>query len=214
VPDDALFMRHVDGLVDPARRDPSRIFLLGAAADSAETGYGWIRPGADLESSAAGPIRTVARFTEKPTAAFARESLARGDLWSTFVMVATAGLRAGRRTLPELSDRLARIARYFGTESETAALERAYEQTPAAGFSQAVLEKQPVPLAVLALPAETWSDWGTPGRVVETLAKIGARPDWMRDFDPSIRPAPGRRGPRRSATRPVPPPRERRQLPH
>jgi mannose-1-phosphate guanylyltransferase len=47
------------------RKQPERILLIGAQADTAETEYGWIQPGEPLGQVGATPILRVTRFWEK-----------------------------------------------------------------------------------------------------------------------------------------------------
>jgi mannose-1-phosphate guanylyltransferase len=181
VADEEAFMRHIASLFSVAERHPDRILLVGATPESPESGYGWIQPGIELEKGPSGDIRTVDRFVEKPSPAEARACLARGGVWNTFVMVARASalIEAGRLALPELHERLRRIRPYAGTSAEPSAIERAYALAPTANFSQSVLASSPGRLAVSRLPAVSWSDWGTPERVLETLHREGIAPAWL-----------------------------------
>jgi mannose-1-phosphate guanylyltransferase len=178
VANDAAFMRHVLRLAGLAAKDLDRIFLVGARPDSAETGYGWIEPGGRL-----GPpgVRRVIRFWEKPSAQMARVCLTRGCLWNTFVMVgrAEAFLRAARESMPALAGALEPIRPVISPMARERALDRAYASAPTAGFSDSVLAVLPDRLAVSALPASSWSDWGTPERVLQTLRSRGITPDWL-----------------------------------
>ena len=188
VADDAAFMRHVDALRPVVARHRDRIVLVGAAPDSPDPGYGWIEPGVTIERTPpSGDVRTVLRFIEKPSAEEARACLARGGLWSTFVMVGRAAtfLDAARRALPELHERLRRIRPFAGTAGEEAAIERAYALAPAANFSQAILAADPARLAVSELPPLHWSDWGTPERVISALRREGLEPGWLGELAPT-----------------------------
>jgi mannose-1-phosphate guanylyltransferase len=187
VANDAAFMRHVASLGAVVERHPDRIILVAAAPDSADTGYGWIEPGIELEKAAAGGIRTVDRFVEKPSPEAARACLERGGLWNTFVMVAkvSAILEAGRRALPELHERLRRIRPFTGTEGEARAIERAYALASAASFSRSVLASSTARLAVSQLPPISWSDWGTPERVIATLRREDIAPGWLQELAPT-----------------------------
>ena len=187
VGDDHSFANHVAELAAAASRHPERILLLGARPDAPETGYGWIEPGDELDRAPAGGLRRVARFWEKPTAETARACMERGGLWNTFVMVARAAtlIEAGRRALPELSERLGRIAPLVGSEPDAAILDAAYLRAPTANFSGDVLAAVPSMLAVSELPPMTWSDWGTPDRVIATLRHEGILPPWLRELAPT-----------------------------
>ncbi len=189
VADDAAFMRHVETLVGAAGRHPDRIMLLGAEPDSAETGYGWIEPGMELERPPRGSdLRLVRRFWEKPPPEMARTVMERGGLWNTFVMAgrASAFIEAGRKALPLLHERLLRLRENAGdARVSDKALERAYALAPTADFSQSVLMAYPDCLAVSALPPSTWSDWGTPERVIASLRREGVAPNWLRELAPT-----------------------------
>jgi len=187
VSDDARFMGHVSALFPAVCRHPDRILLVGVEPDSPDAGYGWIEPGAVLERSSAGDVRTVDRFVEKPSPAEARAVFERGALWNTFVLVGRAStlVRASRRALPEMSDRLRRLRAFVDTPAEAQVLETAYMLSPAANFSQSVLAASARRLAVSRLPAMAWSDWGTPERVIETLRREGIAPPWLRELAPS-----------------------------
>lgn len=85
----------------------------------------------------------------------------------------------GQRVLPELSDRLSAMAPFVGSEREAAAVAQAYASAPTANFSRAILETSSARLAVSRLPGLTWSDWGTPGRVLQSLQRAGISPPWL-----------------------------------
>jgi mannose-1-phosphate guanylyltransferase len=184
VSDDSAFMRHVAALVPAAGRHGDRILLVGVEPDSPDAGYGWISAGASLEKGAAGEIRLVERFVEKPSPAEARSFFESGALWNTFVLVARAStlVRASRRALPELAERLRRVRPFLDTPAEAQALETAYTLSPGGNFSQSVLGSSARQLAVSRLPAMTWSDWGTPERVIETLRREGIAPRWLSEL--------------------------------
>ena len=179
--DDAAFMRHVGRLSVVATRHPSRILLVGARPEGPETGYGWIEPGPALEESTSDGVRIVERFREKPGLEEARACMERGGLWNTFVMLAKAYtlIAAGRSLLPELHERLRRIAASFGTDTETRAIDDVYGLIPTSNFSEAILASSPSRLAVSTLPPVTWSDLGTPERVIATLMSEGIVPPWL-----------------------------------
>jgi mannose-1-phosphate guanylyltransferase len=67
-----------------------RLITIGARPGRPETGYGYIRPGALLES--AGTALTVAQFVEKPDRATAERYIAEGYLWNTGLFVWPAAL--------------------------------------------------------------------------------------------------------------------------
>ena len=60
-------------------------------------------------------------------------------------------------------------------------MREAYALAPTANFSRAILQTSPARLAVSRLPRLTWSDWGTPDRVLRSLASAGISPPWLRE---------------------------------
>jgi mannose-1-phosphate guanylyltransferase len=186
VGDDDAFMVHAERMAAATNRHPLRILLAGVPPDAPETGYGWIEPGMTIERNAWGPLSRIARFVEKPTEDAARALMSRGGLWNTFVMAARVRtlIAAGRRTLPLLHDRLARIGDRDG-DDETRGIESAYRLAPTANFSQGVLAAIPEALAVAPMPGVAWSDWGTPDRVIQTLRRAHIEPAWMRRLAPT-----------------------------
>jgi mannose-1-phosphate guanylyltransferase len=176
------FMRHVVAAAAWARLRRDRLVLIGATPTAPEVQYGWIERGKSLDWIEDAPVCEVARFWEKPGEDTARTCWMGGGLWNTLVLVGTAEafMDVGWRALPVLSERLARIEPFADTEDEPWALTQAYLLAPDANFSRAVLEPCPPDLAVSELPADvTWSDWGTPDRVVQSLRGAGLQPAWM-----------------------------------
>jgi mannose-1-phosphate guanylyltransferase len=54
-------MRHIDKVATFVRRQPERMVLIGAQADTAETEYGWIEPGETLGQVGAMPRTLIER---------------------------------------------------------------------------------------------------------------------------------------------------------
>lgn len=175
-------MRHVMEVVAFVHRHPGLVVLLGAPARESEAGYGWIEPGALIGSVASEPVWRIRRFVEKPTPQAAHRCWARGDLWNTFILVAAVAtlIDVGQEALPTVSDHLADLEPLADTPAEGAAIERAYAMVPTADFSRAVAQLYPARFAVSRLPAHvTWSDWGTPTRVLKSLTTAGISPPWL-----------------------------------
>jgi mannose-1-phosphate guanylyltransferase len=179
--EEAAFMAHVATVGAWVARHPDRLVLLGAPASDPEVEYGWIEPGALVDRAPCGPVRKIRRFWEKPSEATTRICLQAGCLWNTLVLVANveALLKAGQENLPDLDDRLVKIAPFAGTPDEPWAVRQAYEPMPSANFSRAILEPCPSWLAVSCLPSLIWSDLGTPRRVFDLLRRIPVRPAWL-----------------------------------
>jgi mannose-1-phosphate guanylyltransferase len=161
------FMRHIDKVAAFVRLKPGRMVLIGAQADAAETEYGWIEPGEPLGRIGTDPVFRVTRFWEKPSGIQAKACLDARCLWNTFVLVAKLStlIHAGRKVLPDLSERMFRAARHSAAGAVCAA-EREYGFAASADFSRTVLQECPELLAVSPLPFITWSDLGTPRMVM------------------------------------------------
>jgi mannose-1-phosphate guanylyltransferase len=183
--EEAAFMAHVATVGAWVARHPDRLVLLGAPASDPEVEYGWIEPGALVDRAPCGPVRKIRRFWEKPSEATTRICLQAGCLWNTLVLVAQveALLKAGQEKLPDLHDRLVKIAPFAGTPDEPWAVRQAYEPMPSANFSRAILEPCPSWLAVSCLPSLIWSDLGTPRRVFDLLRRVPVRPAWLEASD-------------------------------
>jgi hypothetical protein len=126
-------MRHIGEVARFVRTRPERMVLIGAQAD-----------------------------TEKPSEVQARACLEARCLWNTFLLVAKLStlIRAGRKVLPDLSERMLRAARHSAAGA-VSAVERECGFGPSADFSRTVLQGCPELLAVSPLPSGTWSVPGT-----------------------------------------------------
>jgi mannose-1-phosphate guanylyltransferase len=180
VSDEAAFMRHVDAAFTAVQARPELVVLLGISPDSPEVEYGWIEPADPIRANQALTLYRVHRFWEKPTLALAESLWSRGCLWNSFVMVASVPTQLSliRRTLPGLSRAFANIEPLLRTPSEAEAVEALYAAIPSINFSKQVLASRPANLAVLPVRNVRWSDWGTPRRVIKSLAGIGIHPEW------------------------------------
>ena len=169
VGDEATLRASFRAALEEIALDPRRIALLGVTPDAPDTQYGWIVP----EAGGRARMRSIELFVEKPPLERARELMARGGLWSSFLFTCrvTALLDAFERAQPELM-------RAFLSESSSlssgADLTGLYASVPHRDFSRDVLERVPDRLGVLAVPPCGWSDLGTPERVASVLALRGA----------------------------------------
>jgi mannose-1-phosphate guanylyltransferase len=182
VREEEAFMEHVSDVVALVREHRDWIVLLGAPPTEAEPEYGWIEPGEVLTWSRAGEaISRVQQFWEKPSPAAAKTCLEKGWLWNTFVFVATASslITAASQLLPHLHEQLSLIRWSEDPAFASRAVQDAYAFIDKASFSRSVLETRPDSLVVSRLPRVTWSDWGTPERVVKSLRRAGVLPGWF-----------------------------------
>jgi len=134
------------------------IVTLGIRPTRPETGYGYIRLGAQTDGAA---VRVEA-FVEKPDRSTAEGYLASGDyLWNAgiFVFTAKAMLKALDAFLPEVAGPLAAIRKVLGTRKEKAVLKREFAKMPAISIDYGVAEKADT---IMVVPCECgWSDVGS-----------------------------------------------------
>lgn len=168
VSDDRRFAAHVDSAFRGADADPERIVLLGIIPDTHETEYGWIEPGAPLRIAGGRTVQRVRQFWEKPDAGLAEMLRERGCMWNSFVMVGRvrAFLALIRECLPSLSELFEALRPLMGTTQEAEAAAALYARITPADFSKDVLSARPDALAVLPVWGMTWSDLGSPDRVL------------------------------------------------
>ncbi len=173
ISDDRLFMRHVERAFQAVDSQHDLIVLLGIPPDSPEKDYGWIEPaarGIPVDKS----IYPVQGFWEKPSPEFARQLMARGCFWNTFVTVARAEtlLRVIEETTPALYHTFSAMLPALETEYEARATQSLYARLQPNDFSRNVLSKLKSNLAVLPVPELAWSDLGDARRVMDTLSRI------------------------------------------
>lgn len=182
IQEEGVFMERVSDAAEFVKGQPKWMVLLGARPGQAETEYGWIEPGERLVWTGRGLLYRIRQFREKPSREVAHALFAHGCLWNTLVFVAEVGalLATGRECVPSLSDRLARLSAFWGSEHERWAVRQAYALAPTADFSRAILERCAQPLAVLEVPGLTWCDLGSPDRVLKTLAGCRIEVPWDR----------------------------------
>ncbi len=179
--EESRFLGHVAEAVVVSRRSPERIVLLGMEPEGPVTSYGWIEPGPPCAGALPGrEVFAVANFWEKPDRAMARRLLRMGCLWNSFVMTGTphAFLRLATAHHPEVVETLQAASRWFGTSAERQAVTAAYQRLRPMDFSRDVLAQGHDALMVQAVRGITWSDWGEPRRILQTIRQIGRRPNW------------------------------------
>ncbi len=180
VSDDARFMAHVDAAFAAVETHPDLVILLGIEADGPEVQYGWIETGDPVVDGSAYPVYRVRRFWEKPVPALAETLFERGCLWNSFVLVARvpALLALIRGAVPSLYGAFMAGWLRRSTLGEAEAMRSLYARLPATNFSEDVLGTRPANLAVLPVRGVTWSDWGDPARVLQTLQRRSDNPEW------------------------------------
>jgi mannose-1-phosphate guanylyltransferase len=163
-----LVTRHFESLV-----------LVGITPDEADPEFGYILPGTVQTSGA----RNVSRFIEKPELSRARQLIAHGALWNSFIFCAHAStllnmLRA------HLGDRVASMAaaltldRRLNAHTPSGALAEFYDTLQTVDFCRQIVQGSEAVLRVVTASACGWSDLGTPRRVADTLRRLRReRPD-------------------------------------
>jgi len=151
-----------------AMHDPDALTFLGIEPENADPGFGYILPKEKL----AGGARHVDSFIEKPEATLARQLVANGALWNTFIFTTqgVALLEMLRARIPDAVAQMQAVMAYDARlGARAAALQELYERLPCIDFSHAVVRGAESKLRVLTVPACGWHDLGTPERVAGTL---------------------------------------------
>jgi len=142
-----------------------RIITIGVMPTRAETGFGYIQVGDDIDTDnpvLRGVVRSVRTFAEKPDASTAQRFIDAGDfIWNSGIVVATVGTILDRigQYLPDHAPLLSQFERAVGTENEAFVLESVYRQMRSVSFDVGVLEQDPTIGVVEG--AFGWSDVGT-----------------------------------------------------
>ena len=151
------------------RAAPEEIILLGMEPGFPDPELGYIALG---RRCAQGTF-AVADFVEKPKVQKARELIASGALWSTFIVAAhlTSLLELIEHHHPQVVCAMRHaLAVELGSTAGFAAL---YETLPELDFSRDFLARADRgQLRVLPVAGCGWSDLGTPERLVQTLSRL------------------------------------------
>ncbi len=176
VNDDRAFTAHVEHAARVVGQCPDKIVVLGICPDYAEPGYGYVAP-LRLLRAVAGPGAAfdVAAFQEKPGPALARQLIAEGWLWNSFVMVFR---------LARMLDLIRRVACDEFEEMQRFSagrrpIEAIYEEITPWNFSSRVLAHIPQHLVVVRVDDVHWSDWGTRKCIERTLRALKQIPPWQ-----------------------------------
>jgi mannose-1-phosphate guanylyltransferase len=147
-------------------RHRERLVLLGLAPEEADPELGYIVPCSPSGRSA----REVREFIEKPSAASARDLIAQGGLWNSFIFAVHGQtlVQVFEERCPQIVAQMRSIIASRG-ESVDDQLAELYERLPAVDFSRDIVQQMPERLRVMAVPKCGWSDLGTPRRVAQVL---------------------------------------------
>ncbi len=170
------FLSTIEHAFDFAERKRDSVILLGAGAERPETEYGWIEPAYTAESGFGRDFAPVRRFWEKPPLEIARELLAQGCFWNTFVMIGSvrAFLEIIRQNAPLLFETFDAALSGGELESEEQKMRAIYDDLDPSDFSKEVLAQSTGKLLVASFGEVGWSDLGEPRRFIAALMENGA----------------------------------------
>lgn len=171
VRDEDLFAESVRKATMVATQSHPGLTLVGIEPHEVDPDLGYIVPAGPID----GGTRRVAQFVEKPAPAVARDLIARGAVWNSFIFWAQAStlLALMRRRVPEIVDAMTNALAHDWRGGEgTLALTKLYERLPTIDFSRSVVRGAESELRVSTVPACGWTDLGTPGRLAQTLRRL------------------------------------------
>ena len=175
------FLDHVALAASAVHHDPSRIVLLAMEAQWPESEYGYVVPAESNGYFELCGCRKAAHFVEKPDPGQARLLVAAGALWNTMIMVFKVETlwRHIDCLYPDIASRFYRFSQSIGTGAEGGKLDEIYRNLPSLNFSKDILEKiathLPAAISVLPVFQVTWSDWGSPERLLATKKALELR---------------------------------------
>lgn len=180
VADEAALVDYINYAFAAVEERPEFTMLLGIVPDKPETGYGWIEPGASLQTGQ-WDVLEVRRFWEKPSGLIVGELMAGGCLWNSFMIIGRVStlLALFIMTMPRLYQAFSEIRPILGTSFEEQTVHWLYEDLASTDFSREVLESAAaVNLAVLPVRDIGWTDLGEPARVTKALDSLGIQQKW------------------------------------
>lgn len=177
------FIETVCHAIEAAESLTDRVILVGVTPSNPELEYGWMYAGCQMGRSHGTPEYAVQAFLEKPDRTQAQAAMEAGAFWNTFVMAAKIEIlwKMGWRCFPDLMAVFERLGCHIGSSKEGRVLEYIYHTMPRKNFSSDLLQQRTDQIGVVELRDVTWSDWGQPERIVETLRSLGKVParSWL-----------------------------------
>lgn len=161
ITDEELYLATLRAAVARARLQPALI-TLGIRATTAETGYGYIEAGEQVDTVQNHNFYKVISFHEKPDRERAEQYLEQGNFfWNSgmFVWQAEAILEAMRSHLPGLYSDLQKLKSFLDTGDSEDGISRIYPDLESISIDYGVMEKAD---NVLMVPADFgWNDLGS-----------------------------------------------------
>lgn len=191
---EAVFFERIMEATELLDRHSDRLVLIGAIPQGPESEYGWIEPGLETACVRQDPIQAqrVRRFVEKPSSNQALHCFECGHFWSTMIVVSRASSlwSLAVRLQPQAMSRLEKLRQglrairdhQFSAGAEEILMRIAYSDMPNFDFSRDILTPSVDQCLLVPLRGVTWSDLGRPERVLETLDRIGLRPNFPREL--------------------------------
>ncbi len=136
--DDETFAKVLQVAAEEAEKS-DRLVTVGITPTFPATGYGYIRQG-----KAAGEVKPVLQFVEKPDAATAEKYLKSGEyVWNSgmFVWKASVILEKFKRLLPDIYEGLLKMSASFGAENETEVVNEIYPTLRSISVDYGIMEK-------------------------------------------------------------------------
>lgn len=158
-----------------------KIVVLGVPATKAETGYGYLEHGQEVDSVDGIEVRRVKRFTEKPHKALAEVFVASGSYsWNSgmFLWSAKTLADAIREHSPAMATLMEKIAGAHGTPEFARIFAEVYPQCENISIDYAVLEPRSAKgqqvSEIYCLPGDfCWNDLGCWSALHEHVADCG-----------------------------------------
>jgi mannose-1-phosphate guanylyltransferase len=170
VREEAVLARSLGSAASIVAARPRELLLLGIEPDEPDPELGYLVPGAaDADATC-----SVQRFVEKPERSAARELIAHGALWNSFIFAARGAtlLDMLHARLPQAVTMMARAVASLVHSHDDAALQALYAKLECSDFSRAIAQGFEARLRVLATGACGWTDLGTPQRVSQALRRL------------------------------------------
>ena len=173
---EARFIDLIRQAVAASASHPDNPVLLGVVPDRPERDYGWILP--EDPHPHPGALRAVKTFREKPDADEADRLMSSGALWNTLILVARLETlwALGWKHLPDIMPLFECLTEHIGMRGEADVLDAVYARMPERNFSSGLLAPTAADLLTMEMQGVTWSDWGRPERILDTLSGIGKAP--------------------------------------
>lgn len=141
----------------------AKMVLLGARAEAPSADLGWI---VARRARAAGAVRIIQRFVEKPPQPLADALYRKGALWNTMLSVSRAAelWQLARLLLPQQAALFDRYASALEADTAAGELAAVYERLAPSDFSRDLVGRA-LGLRVAEMAGAGWNDCGTPERL-------------------------------------------------